>query len=525
MKSASDPPPSSRVKSGYFPFNQIEKYFLNAAEESVSQRISDRTFQDLDLEDIFKYIDRTVSAVGQQYLYYSMRTIPSGLERGRKQAQLISLLQKDEARRNAVSAEIARLNQKDAYFIAALFQEKYMPRPKWFWLIQILSAASILTVAGALFFPQLVVLLIILLPVNMGIHYWNKNNLYRYGSSLPQLALLVKVAGKLIQNAGFEEIYPNVRKSIKALNQLGFSMSVFRIEAKLQSEIGQLVDYLIELIKALFLIEPVLLFATLKKLDSRRDDIINVFHLIAETDAALSVMHLRESIPCYCEPEFTPDQKQMNISEVYHPLIFNGVANSVHLNQKSALLTGSNMSGKTTFIRTIGISAILGQTIFTCFAKHFSMPFTHVHSAIRISDDLLGDKSYYFEEVTTVKTLLEQSRSEVFNLFLLDELFKGTNSAERIAVGKAVLEYLAQGTNLVLVSTHDIALADLLADRFDLYHFTEVIDNNDIHFDYRIKPGKMTATNAIRILELNKYPGTVVDEAYKIAAQMKGIHI
>ena len=92
---------------------------------------------------------------------------------------------------------------------------------------------------------------------------------------------------------------------------------------------------------------------------------------------------------------------------MYHPLLENWVPNSIKLCEKSALLTGSNMSGKTTFIRTLGINAILGQTINTCFAREFTMPRLRVHSAIRIADDLMSDKSYYFEEVRVVKEMLK----------------------------------------------------------------------------------------------------------------------
>jgi len=120
-----------------------------------------------------------------------------------------------------------------------------------------------------------------------------------------------------------------------------------------------------------------------------------------------------------------------------------------------------------------------------------------------------------------VKQLLEESRSGACNLFLLDELFKGTNSVERIAVGKSVLSYLMQGGNFVLVSTHDRELADYLTETFAIYHFTEVINGNDIRFDYKVKPGKLATTNAIRILELNNYPSEVVVEALSISAEMK----
>ena len=95
----------------------------------------------------------------------------------------------------------------------------------------------------------------------------------------------------------------------------------------------------------------------------------------------------------------------------------NCIANNINLVNKSLLLTGSNMSGKTSFIRTIGLNVITGLTINTCFAESMTIPRLRIYSAIRISDDLMNDKSYYFEEVVTIKEMIEHSSNEKFNLF------------------------------------------------------------------------------------------------------------
>ena len=145
---------------------------------------------------------------------------------------------------------------------------------------------------------------------------------------------------------------------------------------------------------------------------------------------------------------------------------------------------------KTSFIRAIGINAITGLTLNTCFAKEFCLPRVRIFSAIRISDDLLNDKSYYFEEVLTIKDMIDKSENEDANLFLLDEIFKGTNTIERISAGKAVLSHLAKTDNIVFVSTHDIELTDLLKDYYELYHFSEMVDNKTVKFDYKLKEGK-----------------------------------
>jgi DNA mismatch repair ATPase MutS len=149
------------------------------------------------------------------------------------------------------------------------------------------------------------------------------------------------------------------------------------------------------------------------------------------------------------------------------------------------------------------------------------MPQWRVFSAIKISDDLLDDTSYYYEEVKTIKKLISECASGNTNLFLLDEIFKGTNTVERIASGKAVLSHLSQNGNTVLVSTHDLELIELLRDSYNYYHFSESVENDVLIFDYKLKPGRLTNTNAIRILEINKFPEEITEEAKALALKIK----
>jgi DNA mismatch repair ATPase MutS len=256
-----------------------------------------------------------------------------------------------------------------------------------------------------------------------------------------------------------------------------------------------------------------MIFNILKKLDCRREDIRNIFEYVGEIDSFLAINDLRRDFSYYCHPVIK-NSHVLEFQDIYHPLIINCIPNSLKIKEKSILLTGSNMAGKTTFIRTVAINVLLAQTINTCFAKKFKLRTMNIFSAIRISDDLLNDKSYYFEEVLTIKSMIERSETLSNNLFLLDEIFKGTNTTERIAAGKAVLSYLAKSdNNIVFVSTHDIELAELLNDYYDLYHFTEIIKDNELHFDYKIKEGRLTTSNAIRILEINNYPKEIIDDA------------
>ena len=302
-------------------------------------------------------------------------------------------------------------------------------------------------------------------------------------------------------------------------------MSFFKLEYKFQSNYELLFWTALETFKTLFLLEPILLFGVLKQLNTKRTEIDNVFSFVGQIDALISTASLREGLSNYCIPGINENENRIIATKVYHPLIPECIKNSISIDQKSILLTGSNMSGKTSFIRTIGINVITGLTINTCFAKEISIPRIRIYSAIRISDDLMNDKSYYFEEVLTIKEMIDKSANEKPNLFLLDEIFKGTNTVERISAGKAVLSLLSKNNNIVFVSTHDIELADLLSDEYELFHFSEIVDNKTVDFDYKLKNGKLKNRNAIRILQINDYPESIINEAIEISKELDKIMV
>ena len=296
-------------------------------------------------------------------------------------------------------------------------------------------------------------------------------------------------------------------------------MSFFQLEAKLQGELEMLIWLIFEIFKTMFLIEPLLLFGVLKRLNNKREEIENVFNFVRHIDMLISIASLRNGLKTFCLPTIN-NKDEIIVKDISHPLIFNCTTNSIQIAKKSILLTGSNMSGKTSFIRSIGLNVITGLTINTCFAKLMTFPLLKVFSAIRISDDLMNDKSYYFEEVLTIKEMLMESVSENKNLFLLDEIFKGTNTVERISAGKSILSALTYSNNKILVSTHDIELTDMLSHEYELYHFSETVNKKNVGFDYKLKAGKLKNRNAIRILEINDYPKEIVKEAFEISKEL-----
>lgn len=179
------------------------------------------------------------------------------------------------------------------------------------------------------------------------------------------------------------------------------------------------------------------------------------------------------------------------------------------------------MSGKSTFLRTVLINSILAQILYICFAESYAASFLKPFSSITIEDDLLEGSSYFFEEVEIIKVMTEQVSVSANNLFVIDETFKGTNTLERISLAKAVLEFLNKNDNIVIASSHDLELIELLSKDFEMFYFTENIHENSLNFDHTIKPGFLKTTNAIKIAEIENFPQLIIDQAYKMTKEYK----
>ena len=311
---------------------------------------------------------------------------------------------------------------------------------------------------------------------------------------------------------------PSITTDLKAVEGLKKYISYFRFNLSLDNDMAILFYMAAELIRVFFLHEAYAVGRTFHLLKEKATAIHNVYRFIGFLDSILSVAILREELPYYCLPGDNRAGERLRTQAVYHPLIENCIPNDMVLHEKSALITGSNMAGKTCFMRTIGVNLLAAKTLHTCFAEVFEINTgISLLSSIHQGDNLMENKSYFMQEVTTIKDFVDES-GHGNHLFLLDELFRGTNTKERIAISKAVLSWLVKSDNLVFVSTHDLELADMLEDEYELYYFSESVKDGILSFDYKLKRGVATEHNAIKILEICDYPASLVSEAHSITS-------
>jgi hypothetical protein len=242
---------------------------------------------------------------------------------------------------------------------------------------------------------------------------------------------------------------------------------------------------------------------------------------LAEVEAASALATFAALHPSYRWPDPLTADPQRNgtpakllVKELGHPLIpeTHRVSNDLALETLGAVLlvTGSNMSGKSTFLRTLGINLCLAQAGAPVCAGLFEWTWLRLATCIRVDDSLEAGLSFFYAEVKRLKSLLDETadRSKAPVVFLIDEIFKGTNNRERLIGSRSFITALSQGNGFGLVTTHDLELTDLdkTVPGLRNAHFQETVAAGALQFDYKLRPGPCPTTNALRIMELEGLP-------------------
>jgi hypothetical protein len=232
---------------------------------------------------------------------------------------------------------------------------------------------------------------------------------------------------------------------------------------------------------------------------------------LASLDVLALLATVRHDNPGWCLPQVT-DGPLLGAVALGHPLIPDDrrVANDVSVGPPGTLLlvTGSNMSGKSTLLRAIGLNTVLAQAGAAVCAERFSLPQVDLQTSIRVQDSLELGLSYFMAALARLKGVVdaaEHEREGRVLLYLLDEILQGTNSVERGIAVRAVARHLLQAGAIGVMTTHDLSLAgeEPLNTAARLVHFTEIVDESGaMRFDYRLRPGLATSRNALRLMQM-----------------------
>lgn len=201
------------------------------------------------------------------------------------------------------------------------------------------------------------------------------------------------------------------------------------------------------------------------------------------------------------------DELIIKAEEITHPMLLeDGVRNSFTLdkNKRVALITGSNMSGKSTFLRTVGFSMFMSYLGLGVKAKSFSLPIIEIYTCMRTGDNLNESISSFYAEILRVKSIVEGTKKNEEIIFLLDEIFKGTNSIDRHEGAEVLINQLLEGKTIGLVSTHDLELCDMENEGSEVinYNFREFYEDNKLKFDYKLRRGISKTRNARYLMKM-----------------------
>ena len=240
--------------------------------------------------------------------------------------------------------------------------------------------------------------------------------------------------------------------------------------------------------------------------EANGDKIEGWLEVMGEFDALSSIANISFDHEDWCYPEIS-NNKEVEGKEISHPLIGErAVANDFVLKnpKQIVLITGSNMSGKSTFLRTIGINLILSYIGAPVSAKSFKCGIMNIYTCMRTKDNLEESISSFYAEILRIKLVIEACNRGEDVFFLLDEIFKGTNSKDRHTGATVLVKQLAQKGAIGLLSTHDLELCDLenTMKELDNYNFREYYEDNKIKFDYKLRQGKSTTQNAVYLMKL-----------------------
>ncbi|WP_315116069.1 MutS-related protein [uncultured Clostridium sp.] len=490
----------------FFDMNEKEEYTLD-----------DETWTDMDMDSVYKKLDRTYSTLGESVLYYMLRNPLKDEEKLKDRDKLIELFKSDANLREKLLCIFFELgNDTKNAFLDMIESELVVNKFKYYLYTLLGKILPIISVLLIIFFGEKYAIMIFATSgLNMFINSRERYTIKSRG--IVYLKDIIRSANKIssIKDPNLKEYTDKIKNDLKHVKNIDISLFLIGI---IDSFGG-----FFEAVSPVFLIEECAYYKVSGVLKEKKEYLMNIFFTAGELEAMLSIAGYQHNLKQhYVKPSFT-DEVSLNIKEGIHPLLDNPVANSISIKDKGIVLTGTNMSGKSTFLRMLGINILLSQTFYFALAKDYKASFFNIVSSISPNDDLSKGKSYYMAEAEGILRIVNALNKELPLFCPIDEIFRGTNPIERIAMSAEILSYLNNGKTIPIVATHDRELVDILKDSYEFYYFSEDIDNkNGLSFDYKLKVGVSKTRNAIRLLEYIGYPKEITEKAHKRAETIKG---
>lgn len=469
--------------------------------------VDETTWKDLDLDEVYKRVNACQSTAGEQYLYCMLRR-PMGPEEYEKQRGLIRLAAEKPDIRLQIQLILARIGIRRSVDLTSVFRPK---DTSFFWLgiyclLSLLAVAAILVTVFCgiryIFIP------LVLVAGNAFFHEFRR---IRCEHDIDRVNYCVGLVFSLrrLRKLKLPELDRYMGDAYGHLDKLKPIVRSGPVMSAMNSDLFQ------GLMITFFLTDLIAFEILKRRLAKYHDHFLEVHEAVGRVDASIAVAGYRESLETWCEPEidYAAASPYIRAEDMVHPMLKNPVPNPLSLDQ-SMLITGSNASGKSTYLRSAALCALMAQTLCTCTCGSYRGSPFRIYTSMALSDDLLAGESYYMAEIRSLKRILDEQEKEGFVLCAIDEVLRGTNTIERIAASAEVLKALDRPGTLCLIATHDAELCTLSGDAYRQAHFEETVSDTEIRFDYRIKPGPAETRNAIHLLKLMGFDEKIVTAAH-----------
>ncbi|MBO5199589.1 MAG: hypothetical protein J6B85_13915 [Lachnospiraceae bacterium] len=498
-----------------------EKYdsiqFFYRVKAKRERDVDDITWNDLAMDQVYMLMNNTCSAIGEEYLYAVLRRPVTDEKVLAERNRLMEFFAENEEKRLDLQVELACMGKMKRISVY-----EYMNRlnaiPEESNVPHVMMAICMATGLGmCLFSPGIGVMVSLVVAIYNVVMYNKRKRViepyFEVVSYIIRLLEAVKGIPKL-------EI-PEIAEYSETLLKAGKTFQGFRRGASVvapKKATGDMMDVFVDYLRVLFHVDLIKFNRMLAQLKNNEKELNRIYETIGILDSMLAAASFREMTKDWCLPELVHEKKPfLEAENVYHPMLEEPVKNSLREN-RCVLITGSNASGKSTFIKTLAINAILAQTIFTALADRYRSCYFKVASSMALKDDIENHESYYIVEIKSLKRILDGLREELPTLCFVDEVLRGTNTLERIAASSQILDGFSKAGAMCFAATHDIELTHILEKEYSNYHFQEQVTEDSILFDYKLYEGRAVSRNAIKLLGMMGYSEQIISRANEAAS-------
>lgn len=497
--------------------DMIEKVniYHNLVKDKQERAIDPITWNDLEMDEVFYRVNHTRSYAGEQVLYHILHG--NTVDERNKLDKEARFFDENEEDRIYVERGLIRVGKRYIdYYVPDTLDTFQDIRIKHAFIYPLLLCLLIFSIILAIFKPQFGGLIVMVATINIIVYAVVKLKYENELEALASIRGIIQFGEFLMKSEKLASRYESegIKKNIKELSKLTEVINFYTARKNMQNS-GEPMSVIGSYILGVTLIDVICCSMVINKLKSRNADLMKLYEFIGWLDAAISVASFRNSLDS-CQPEIRSDG-YIECKAVYHPLLNNPVKNDLIM-KKNCFFTGANATGKSTFMKALAINVILGETINTCAADSMAFPEMYVMTSMALRDDVQEGESYYVREIKYLKRMLETTDSGIRTLIVIDEILKGTNTKERIAASRSVLEYLSERNAIVITATHDMELVEFMEDLYDSYHFDCQIEDGEVKFDYKLLEGKNVKTNAIQLMKGMGFPDSITERGEEYAA-------